>query len=247
MFEQTFLAKPRRNPWATLLSFAVDGLLLAALLIAPLLFTEVLPQIMRAVEIGPPPAGEPAPAERPPAAEPRQAPQLRPTDFADDGRLIAPPEIPKKIIVDLADQLPEAGPAPSGGGVIGSLPSGSGGNSDLIRMFTIARPEPAPPPPPETAKTRVFVGGVVQQARATFQPDPIYPLIAVRARVTGTVRLAAVISEQGVIEELRVVEGHPMLIEAATQAVRQWRYRPLVLNGVPHKVDTTIDVHFRLN
>lgn len=247
MFEQTLLVKPRRNPWATLLSFAVDGLLLAALVLAPLIFTEVLPQIMRAVEIGPPPACEPAAAERPPAAEPRRAPEPQQTNFADDGRLIAPPKIPTTI-VHVVDLAPEPGFLSSARGVIGSLPGGSGGNSDVIRVLADMKPAPAPPPPPpEPTTRRVFVGGNVQQARAIFQPDPIYPVIAIQARVSGTVRLAAWISEQGAIEELRVVEGHPLLIAAAVQAVRQWRYRPLVLNGVPQKVETTIDVHFRLN
>jgi periplasmic protein TonB len=75
---------------------------------------------------------------------------------------------------------------------------------------------------------------------------PAYPPLARAARIEGTVVLQAMISKQGIIENLRVVTGHPMLVPAAIEAVRQWRYRPYVLNNAPVEVETQITVNFLL-
>jgi protein TonB len=77
-------------------------------------------------------------------------------------------------------------------------------------------------------------------------PKPPYPPLARQARIQGTVKLEAVISKEGTIENLTVVSGHPLLIQAALDAVKQWRYRPTMLNGVAVEVVTTIDVNFTL-
>jgi protein TonB len=76
---------------------------------------------------------------------------------------------------------------------------------------------------------------------------PLYPPLARQTRVSGTVRLHAIVGEDGSIQSLEVVSGHPLLIQAALDAVKQWRYKPTVLNGTPVEVDTTIDVIFNLN
>jgi len=75
---------------------------------------------------------------------------------------------------------------------------------------------------------------------------PAYPALARSARIQGTVVLQAMISKQGAIENLRLLSGHPMLAPAAIEAVRQWRYRPYILNGEPVEVDTQITVNFSL-
>jgi len=75
---------------------------------------------------------------------------------------------------------------------------------------------------------------------------PAYPPLARTARIEGQVVLQAVISKQGAIENLRVLSGHPMLVPAAIEAVRQWRYRPYVLNSEPVEVETQIIVNFSL-
>lgn len=75
---------------------------------------------------------------------------------------------------------------------------------------------------------------------------PQYPAIAREARIEGTVVLSATISKSGTIENLHVVSGPPMLVQAAEQAVRTWRYRPYLLNGEPVEVETTVYVSFRL-
>jgi protein TonB len=87
----------------------------------------------------------------------------------------------------------------------------------------------------------------VQQAMLVSQPRPLYPPLAKQARIQGVVRLEAVISKSGTIEELKVISGHPLLVQAALDAVRQWRYRPTFLNNEPVEVATTIDVNFTLS
>jgi len=77
--------------------------------------------------------------------------------------------------------------------------------------------------------------------------QPAYPPLARSARIQGQVVLAAVISKEGMIENLRVLEGHPMLVRAALDAVTQWRYRPYILNNEPVEVETRITVNFSLS
>ena len=80
-----------------------------------------------------------------------------------------------------------------------------------------------------------------------FRIQPEYPPLARQARVEGTVVLRAMISREGLIENLQVLSGHPMLIRAAADAVRQWRYRPYQLNGEPVEVETQVTVNFVLS
>ena len=104
-------------------------------------------------------------------------------------------------------------------------------------------PIPAPPPPPVP---RVAVGGAVQAARLVNRVPPVYPPLARQTRIQGTVRLHAIIDTDGTVQELTVMDGHPLLIQAAIDAVKQWRYQPTVVNGRPGEVDTEIDVLFSL-
>ena len=98
---------------------------------------------------------------------------------------------------------------------------------------------------PAMAKTKQSEG--VMEGLLIHKVTPTYPPIAKQARVQGTVMLAATISREGNIENLTVTSGHPMLVRAALDAVRQWRYRPFMLNHEPVEVDTTVTVTFTLN
>ncbi len=84
-------------------------------------------------------------------------------------------------------------------------------------------------------------------ALLTHRVEPIYPLIARQARVEGTVQLRAIIARDGSVEHLEVLSGHPLLVHAASEAVRQWRFRPTLLNGEAVEVDTYITVVFHLS
>ena len=80
-----------------------------------------------------------------------------------------------------------------------------------------------------------------------FRVQPVYPALARQVRIQGSVQLRAIISKAGTIENLAVVSGHPMLVKSAIDAVRQWRYRPYLLNGDPVEVETEVTVNFLLS
>jgi len=102
-----------------------------------------------------------------------------------------------------------------------------------------------PPPPPPAVRhppvSRMMEGNLIHRV----QPD--YPPLARQVRVQGLVVLRAMISREGTIEDLQVLSGHPMLVKAAVEAVRQWRYRPYELNGEPVEVETEVKVNFVLS
>ena len=109
----------------------------------------------------------------------------------------------------------------------------------------------APPPPPvpekKTAPRRIRVGGNVAKARLIRQVRPAYPPLARQARIQGTVKLSAVIGKDGSIKNLDVQSGHPLLVPAALDAVKQWHYKPTLVNGEAVDVLTNIDVNFTLS
>jgi protein TonB len=106
---------------------------------------------------------------------------------------------------------------------------------------------PVVPSPPKTNQpARLKRGGDVEEALLLSQTKPAYPLLAIQTRTQGDVVLRAIIGKDGSVAELQVVSGHPLLVKAAMDAVRQWRYKPTLLNGEPVEVDTTITVSFRL-
>ncbi|MES1261697.1 MAG: energy transducer TonB, partial [Acidobacteriota bacterium] len=93
----------------------------------------------------------------------------------------------------------------------------------------------------------VRVGAAVQEAALLSQPKPVYPPLAKEARVQGTVKFEAVIGKDGRVQNLRLLSGPPLLVQAAMQGVQQWVYKPTLLNGSPTEVITTIDVNFTLS
>ena len=92
----------------------------------------------------------------------------------------------------------------------------------------------------------IRVGGNVIAAQALYQPSPVYPPLATMARVQGTVVLQAIIGTDGTIKDLKVLSGHPLLVRAALDAVKTWRYQPTLLNTEPVEVLTEINVTFKL-
>jgi protein TonB len=102
------------------------------------------------------------------------------------------------------------------------------------------------PPAAHPTITRPPVTSSVMSGNLIHKVQPEYPPLARQARIQGTVVLQAIISREGTIEKLQAVSGHPMLVPAAMAAVRQWRYRPYLLNGVPVEVETQVTVNFLL-
>jgi protein TonB len=177
--------------------------------------------------------------------------KVAPRQF-DAGRLMAPKNIPKEIAMIKEDDAP---PPSAAVGVVGGVPGGVPGGTPggviggIIGSVPTAAPPPPPvkePPKPQVPK-QIRVGGNVQAAKLISQPRPAYPPLARQARIQGTVRFNAVIGRDGTIQNLTLVSGHPLLVPSATEAVRQWRYQPTLLNGEPVEVVTVIDVNFTLS
>lgn len=103
------------------------------------------------------------------------------------------------------------------------------------------------PKPGEAPKRTLRIGGAVQQAHLVRQVAPVYPKSAKAARVQGTVKFAVLIEIDGSISRLQVLSGPPLLINAALEAVKQWQYKPTLLNGKPAQIITTIDINFQLH
>jgi protein TonB len=252
MFEQTFvddIGKTHRG-WTVIVSFLGQCLLIGIAILIPLIYTDTLPRTqLTSFLVAPPPPPPPPP---PPAAAPVKIVRTIPKQF-DAGRLMAPKAIPKEIAMIKEDELP---PVSGGVGVIGGVPGGVPGGTPggVIGGIISSVPQAAPPPPPPVVKEapkavapqRIRVGGNVQQAKLVNQPKPVYPPLAKQARIQGTVRFNAIIGRDGAIANLQVVSGHPLLVPAALEAVRQWKYQPTLLNGEPVEVVTQIDVNFTL-
>jgi TonB family protein len=97
------------------------------------------------------------------------------------------------------------------------------------------------------AGVRITSSDKITPARVIKRVEPVYPPLARQTSISGTVALHVVISREGSVQEMEVVSGHPLLVQSALDAVRQWKYQPTQLNGEPVEVDATIDVIFALN
>src|SRR5260370_6771432 len=174
------------------------------------------------------------------------APRIR----VEPGKFYAPPTIPPKAARILDD------PQLATVGVIGGLPGPSGGpNRDGVVgsvMEKVSQFVPPPPPstvvqqPKPTPAVPIRVTSGVLAANLIHKVVPTYPPLARQARISGTVRLQGVIAKDGRIRDLQLLSGHPLLAPAALDAVRQWVYRPTLLNGDPVEVTAPIDVIFTL-
>ena len=159
----------------------------------------------------------------------------------------APTVIPKTIrqVKDEPEPPPQAA-AGVVGGVPGGVPGGTAGGVLGGIIGGVGNAPPPPPPPKAATPKRIRVGGQVESAKLIFKPQPEYPPLAKMARIQGTVRLEAIISKDGTIQDLKVIQGHPLLVKAALEAVQRWRYQPTLLNGDPVEVVTEIDVNYTL-
>jgi periplasmic protein TonB len=231
-----------RKPTTVLISTMLHVIIVGVLLLIPVVQPQALPGLMIAAGLAAPVMPQQqeestvvrAPADAGPPANPY------------DSEFIVPSAIPAEIptIID----------APRGQTYV-APPSSLRGSSvlELLKSAAASAAAEAAPPPappmPEPAPVRQIqrIGGSVQQANLIHQVTPRYPPLARQARVQGVVVLEAVISKEGFVDEMKVVAGHPLLTQAAVDAVKEWRYRPTLLNGEPVAVITTITVSFNLN
>ncbi len=234
MFDQLVVSSAQANrtnkPWTVTVSAIVQSLIVGIFILIPLIYTEALPKGMLNTFLVAP---APPPPPPPPAAPVHTV--VRPR-IVTPQRMVAPTVIPKTVQM-IKDEAPDIGAAGVeggvGGGAVGGVLGGIIGGA-------------APPPPPRPTQTRIRVGGNVQAASLLRRVDPLYPQIAKTAHVSGTVVLHAIIAKDGTIQQLEYVSGPPLLMRAAMDAVREWRYKPTLLNGDAVEVDTTIQVVFTL-
>jgi TonB family protein len=106
--------------------------------------------------------------------------------------------------------------------------------------------EQSVPPSAASVPERIRVGSNVQKAKLLQHSEPVYPPLALQARISGVVHLNAVIGKDGTVRKLTVASGHPLLVPAAMEAVKQWVYAPSLLNGQPVEVVTQVEVNFNL-
>src|SRR5579859_5613992 len=243
MFEEMVVSsqtnKKTNKPWTVALSMAIQCALLGILILIPLIYTEALPKAMLSTMLVAPPPPPPPPP--PPAVEKiiKVKPQVH---LMQNNQLVQPRIIPKETKI-----IKEEAEAPDAIGMTGGVPGGVAGGSMGGVLGGVIGGAGGGPAPPKPNVTRIRQGGAVTQASLINRVQPVYPPLARQTRVSGTVRLHAIISKEGVVTQLEVLSGHPLLVQSALDAVRQWRYRPTLLNGEPVEVDTTIDVIFSLN
>src|SRR6201997_226506 len=229
-----------KRGWTSIVSFAIQIGIVGVMILIPLIFTEALPtKQMMTLLVAPPPPPPPPP---PPAAAPVKIVKQIQTDIVN-GELRTPTKIPKKVQMIKEDEAPPPAMATAGvvGGVPGGVPGGSMGGviGSVLSSTPVAVPKIATP-------QRVRVSSGVQSGLLIRKVNPTYPPLARQARIQGVVILQAQISKEGNIENLQLISGHPMLAPAAIEAVKQWKYKPYLLNGEPVEVEPQVQVNFTL-
>lgn len=239
-----FGVQSKRKFFATTTSFVLNCLAIGVMLLIPLAFTEELPKAQLLTFLVAPPPPPPPP---PPAAAVQKVVRQIQTDVLSTGQLRTPSRIPQKVQMIKEEEAPP--PMPATGGVVGGVPGGIPGGqlggviggivNSTSNLAAVPRFVPVTP-------QRVRISQGVTKGLLIKRVEPTYPTLAKAARVQGDVVLTAIISTNGEIENLQLVSGHPMLVPSAIAAVKQWRYKPYLLNGQPVEVETTITVIFAL-
>jgi len=229
-------AKSRHlDPWAAVGSVALLSLVLLALVVIPLFHTEVLlPQRKTLTMLYVPPA---AAASNTSLPVPTSTLSNTPTKISIPSALHTTQEASSAPVVTPSGVV---GGVP--GGVVGGIPGGV--LNDLLSSKGTA---PVLVSTPASAPKRTRVPARIAEANLAYDVAPKYPPDAGRERIEGTVVLMAVIGKDGTVRDVRVESGLPVLAQAAIEAVKQWRYRPYLLNGEPVEIDSQITINFNLS
>jgi protein TonB len=241
MFQSLMLTAPGRDTGRKSATFfaslALHSALILAIVILPLLYYNSLPAqgelkafFVQPLEVAPPPPPPPPP---PAAARAivRPAPQV---NVQQPQGFVAPIDVPNTIKPEEGLDLGVEGGVP--GGVEGGVPGG------VIGGVVGGLPTEAPPPPAKVVR----IGGQIAQPKKIRDVKPVYPDLAVASRVSALVILEAEVDTRGFVKNVKVLRGHPLFDEAAMEAVKQWRYQPLLLNGEPTGFILTVTVQFNL-
>jgi protein TonB len=237
---ETSAATVAQRGWATLMSFGLEMAAVSVLLVVPLFVTQAVPAFQ---PFAPPRMTSVTPDQI------RDAMKLLGGSLGESGNEVfrAPGQIPKGIVIAkgerprgipidvctdcVYDPTAKLGPGPASNVLARLLePNGPAVHPVIVKAAAA----------PAMRISHMDPGMLISSV------EPRYPELAKRARVQGTVLLAALIDKNGRVANLHTVQGHPLLVEAALDAVRQWRYRPTILNGQPVEVETHIEVRFSL-
>ena len=233
--ESTSIRKGRSATLAV--SIVLHAILLVAVVVVPLLYYDSLPapdEAVRAFFVTPAVAAPPPPPPPPPAAGVRPAPRTPTAPHPEEpAKFVAPLETPAEIRPEEGIALGVEGGVP--GGIEGGVPGG------IVGGIVGGLPPEAPPPP-----KAVRVGGQIKTPKLLKKVDPVYPELAKQARAGALIILEATVDASGQVQDVRILRGAPLFDEAAADAVKQWFYRPLLLNGVPTPFIVTVTLNFHL-
>jgi protein TonB len=228
-FETMGTIHTRSRGWM-MATLALNSSTLLALAMNPIMHPEMLPQITNAIRMIEPPMEQQRSVVRMVPAQSER------TETLSAPIMDRPPISSRSRISDVGNDPGPIGPIDLGGNISATesadSPFGGHGTQPIVR--------PAAPAAARHVSSGVMEGMLIHKV------VPAYPAIAAAVRASGTVVLQATISRTGTIENLRAMEGPAMLRQAALDAVKQWRYKPYMLNGQPVEVDTWVDVQFKL-
>ena len=255
MFETAVLTdgNESKRVWATCMGFTGQTLLVACAVVAPMIWPQAIPKVAWVMSLAPP-TPPPAPPPPGPKVDPVRTTKFHPQ--FNGGVLTGPIHIPEKILM-IEDPPDVVGSGGVKSGVVGGVTDGVIGGLPAILANEVAHIVALPKaPPPVVANTPIAPPAPppvpvrisqVRMATPIHRVEPIYPKLAIQAHIAGTVELMGVLGVDGRIHELKVLRGHPLLIQAAVDAVRQWIYAPTMLNGEPVEVQAPVLVTFILN
>jgi protein TonB len=237
MFEQSVLAADRK-PGAFFASLTAQIAAVGVLIVVPLIYSEALPRVRLSVLPAFTLSSAPVPPDHSAVATTTSTrPSLLPRSIP---RFVLP-SVDRPAVEGSAPVIANSEPYVPGDRVPAPFQPG------IAPMPQITVKPPAAATAPAAPQEPLQVGGDVQAAKIIRKVVPIYPTLAKAARVSGTVHLLGVVAKDGTIQKLQVLSGPPLLVQAAVDAVKQWVYRPTLLDRQPVEVVAPIDVIFTLS
>lgn len=244
MFEKALLERAQRRSRWSWMGLVVQTGMVAAVVAVPMLRPEVLevilPKVALRVDLTPAPPVEVEVRTRTDTPNPTAGPGV----VRRYARVFSAPSSYSNPVATIID-APDAGFLPFDVGSSRVLATGPGVIPGALPVVG-----PAKPPEPKRAEPParpVRVGGQVKPPQILVRANPTYPPLAKAARISGVVKLEGVIARDGTVQQLRLLSGHPLLAQAALEAVARWRYTPTLLNGEPVEVIAPIEVNFLLS
>ncbi len=241
LFQSLVLTGPEKRAGSKsatfFISLALHTAMVVAIVLLPLIFYNSMPgqEALKAFFVAPLELSAPPPPPPPPPAGARAVVKPAPKiDLKAPQGFVAPIDVPNEIKPEeTLDMGIEGGVA---GGVEGGVPGG------VVGGVVGGLPSEAPPPPARVVR----IGGQLAQPKLIRRVEPKYPDLAVASRVSALVILEAEVDTRGYVKTVKVLRGHPLFDDAAMEAVKQWRYQPLLLNGEPTGFILTVTINFNL-